>query len=249
VPGAPATGAATPDQINEWKQAYENRQEWQRANTQKAQALAREREELAAIKEWADALQTGYQTDPRVREFVDGFNKLRDGGGQEPVGGVPGLEGQQPGKVDPAIAQELLNVKQRLEQFERARDAEWADKVYSDAQAEFQKITGRNWTPQEHARLAQDLQRTGSIDPKAQMFWTFRNEFAQSGNKQAQANVAAAQAAASGAHVEGIAGGDQSQPLDLRTADPEITRKLALRAIGGNPDDDTHPWIYTTPSK
>ena len=250
-PAPPEAGAAapTPDQINEWKQAYENRQEWQRANTQEAQRIARERAEIQQWREWTEQLQHGYEHDPNVRAFVDGFNQQRTGqSGQpaQPTGGVP-AEGQQAAQSDPAIMQRLAEYDRRLQQFEHARDAEWADKVMADAQTEFQSVMRRNWTYQEHQRLSNDLARTGSIDPKAQMFWTFRNEFAQAGNVQAQQNVAAAQAAAAGAQVEGTAGGDQAHQIDLRTAPEEVRRKLALNAIGGNPDDDSHPWIYNKP--
>ena len=245
-PAPDAGGAPTPDQINEWKQAYENRQNWQRSNTQTAQELAREREEVRAYKQWADELANGYQNDPKVRQFVDDYNKLRATGGQpsEPMGGVPAAEGQPPAGADPALVQRLTAAEQRLAQFERAREAEWADKAYGQAQAEFQKITGRDWTPQEYMRLRGDLARTGSIDPAAQMKATFWNEFAQARGQAVTQGVANAQAVAAGAQVEGVAGGNQAQQIDRRTASDADLDRLARQAIGADAGPDYSPFIY-----
>lgn len=244
---APGPGAApTPDQINEWKQAYENRQSWQSANTQEAQRIAREREEVAGYKQWVEELQQSYQNDPKVRQFVDDYNKLRATGGQ-PTGGVPTTDGQLPAGADPALAQRLTAAEQRLAQFERARDAEWADKAYGAAQTEFQKITGRDWTPQEYMRLRGDLARTGSIEPAAQMKATFWNEFAHARGQAVTQGVANAQAVAAGAQVEGLAGGNQTQQIDLRTASDEDLDRLGRQAIGAEPDPNYNKYIWTKP--
>ena len=240
----------TPDQIREWREAYESRRDWRRTNTQEAQRLARIREEIEPVQTWVESLQEGYQRDPRVREFVDEYNK-RFAGGQPTTfggGGVPVPEGMgETAKGDPLVLQKLADYERRLEQFERARQAEWADTAYAEAEDEFQKVMGRGWTPQEYMQLKADLRATGSINPTAQMYWTFRNDFANAGNRRAQQNVAAAQAAAAAGHVEGIAGGDQSQGIDLRTAPDADIDRLARQAIGAEAGPEYSPFIWTKP--
>jgi hypothetical protein len=232
-PAEPAAVAPTQEQINEWKQAFDNKHDWQRSNTQDAQRNARERDELKGTVQWANDLQYGYQNDPKVKQFVDEYNE-RFGTGQPsaPTGAAP-IEGQPPQVAgDPALMQRIAASEQRLEQFERARDYDEAGRKYETARQQFQKITGRNWTHPEFQRLGADLARTGSIDPSAQMYATFHTEFAQAGTQQAATNVANAQAAAAGTQVEGVVGGTQTQPIDLRTASDGDIDRLARQAIG-----------------
>ena len=240
-PGEPAP---TAEQIREWKEAAKNRDEWQRANTQRAQELAAAqrqfREEQRLVYEFAQAAQT----DPRVQRMIQDYQAILAGETQP----APGAEeGQPPKAADPELARRLAETERRLEAFERARDLEWADQAYDRMRADYREITGREMSPQTFYRIQQDLARTGSIDPSAQMRATCFDEFRQLGG-QAQATAAQqAQVATRGTQVEGPSGGQQTRGLDLATTPYEEFERAGRIAGGGTPDADYNPFIFRKP--
>ena len=250
APQAPAAESQpTQDQLREWQQAYQNRENWQRSNTQKAQELAEQARQLREENRWVYDFVDAYSGNEAFRSEVEAAARKHFGQQPPTTPATPAQEGQQPpAGVDPELAQRVSQMQAQLQAIERERLLQEADAKYNTMFSEYKRITGNEMPPQTFWKIKNDLNVSGSIDPVQQMYYSCRDEFLQQRAAAAQAGAQQAAEAAGRATVEGASGGGGGQRDLASMSQDEADRLGRLAATGGIPDADYNPFIYTKPS-
>lgn len=225
---APETQQYDPQQIEEWRKAYENREAWQRANTQRAQEIA----------QWQEFVRLMERHPDLAEEFAQ---KLADRLGVE-VPEAAGIQapGQDAESADiPDWAREL---KQKIEEMEWKEAYQWADQQWSRADQEYKQIFGQPMPPQVRDRIKEHLASTGSIDPVASMYYVCKDQLLSRGAQASQEAAQKAQQAIQGAVTEGSAGGEQARQIDFSKMSLEELERLGRAAATGQADSDYNPF-------
>lgn len=225
---APETQQYDPQQIEEWRKAYENREAWQRANTQRAQEIA----------QWQEFVRLMEQHPDLAEEFAQ---KLAERLGVPDATGIP-PQGEESTAQPGDLARKISELEQKLNEIEQKELLAWADQQWRRAENEYQRLFGQPMPEQMKDRIKEHLAITGSIDPVASIYYVCKDQLLSRGAQASQEAAQKAQQAIQGAVTEGSAGGEQARQIDFSKMSLEELERLGRAAATGQADSDYNPF-------
>jgi len=234
--------------------ALNNKQDWQRSNTQTAQQLAAERTQLQQqVQEWQQANEnwTGFleaaSQNPALRTELEGL--MAKATGQPLATPTPGQPTAMPSDIPPALAAKLQALEQQVAQERQARVTQEQTANYQEAQqkidatfAEYEKVYGQPMPKGTFDNLMGYLKQTGSVDPVGAMYAVTRDQLLQNRAQGATQALNQAQAGIQGATTEGMPAANQSAPIDLSKVTQEDADRLGRIAATGHAETDYNPF-------
>ena len=246
----------TPEQLQAAIAAQNNRQDWQRSNTQEAQRLAQERAQLIeqvqgfqqANSEWTGMLEAA-AGNPALQQELEALRSKALG---QPTATPPGQPTATPSDIPPALAQKIAQIEQRQMAVERTQKARQEAADYQEATAkldstfaEYEKVYGQPMPKPVFDNVMKYLNETGSIDPVGAMFAVTRDQLLQQRGQAGQEHLSNAQLGVQNATTQGASPANQNAPIDLSKISQDDADRAGRIAATGQADADYNPYRGT----